>query len=781
MFQGRTLRPLLVLLVFLATGSSAESVDAQQPVPSPAEVLGFTPGEHRKLATWDELVRYYGALADGSPRVRVDTLGRSTRDRPFLLLTITSPDNLDRLEELRQVQERLADPRTIGDENELEDLLDRGKAVALVTHAIHSTEVGSALSGVRLAHRLASSDDPRVLEILDDVIVLHVPSLNPDGTEWVARWYREWVGTEYEGAPLPWLYHHYTGHDANRDWYALTQDETRLTVSGVHNRWHPQIVHDIHQMSRDGPRIFFPPYVDPWEPNVDPALTAAVNQLGLYAAADLTARGRSGVVNSAIYDAFTPARAYQHYHAGARILSETASALLATPVRVEWEELEPRRGFDPHARTWNHPVPWEGGEWGLPDIVAHMEEGALALLTHAARNRRFWLENFHRIGRRAVEGWEGWPDAWVVPAGQSNRTGTEYLLRVLVEGGVEVERAPRAFRAAGRRFPAGSWLIRMRQPYAAFAQTLLESQEYPELREYPGGPPQRPYDVTAHTLPLLLGVEAVPVDGTSALPAGEPLPAPEVAYELPESLREAPPRIGIYKSWGEPMTAGWTRWVFDVHGLAYDTVSAADVRAGGLGERYDVLLFQSQSSDRIVDGLPEEGPAGVRVPPAYAGGIGEEGRRALRAFVRGGGRIVAVERAVDLFTELLDLGVENAVERLPEEEFYVPGSILRLVLEEDPLTRGMAGETAGWYWRSSRSFRVVDPTVEVVARFGDGDPLLSGWLMGPEHLAGAPALVRAPVGRGSVVLFGFQPNYRGQSAATWPLLFNALAGAEIVR
>jgi len=747
---------------------------AAQP-PTPAEYFGFEIGADRQLANWTELSGYYDVLARTSPRVTLDTLGLTTRGRPFLMLTVTSEANQSRIDELHDIQMKLADPRTVRDEAELQELLDRGRTVVLITHAIHSTEVGSAQMAARLLHRLATSDDPEILTILDEVVLLDIPSLNPDGTEWVVDWYDRWVGTEYEAAPLPWLYQFYVGHDNNRDWYAFTQAETQHTVLGAHNRWHPQIVHDVHQMGGRGARIFFPPYIDPIERNVDPSLVAAVNRLGTAMAAELTSQGKAGVVVNAIYDGFTPARAYQHYHGGARILSETASADLASPVELGAEDLGFSRGFDPRLPAWNHPLPWEGGRWGLPEIVDYMEAGALALLGEAARDRRYWLENFHRINRRQVEGMEGRPAAWVIPADQDNPTGLAYLLRILRVGDVEVHRAESAFEAEGIRFPAGSWVVPLDQPWSSFAQTLLEVQEYPDLREYPGGPPKRPYDVTAHTLGLLMDVETVPLDAVptsleTAL-SDEPIPTPDFDFRLPEAFM-APdaPRIALLKSRREPMESGWTRWVFDQYELPYDTIGNERVRAGALTADYDVILLQSQSPGSLRDGW-----SAAVMPPQYAGGLGEEGAAALDRFVREGGRIVAIEQAADYVTDVLGLDVVNAVERLPSERFFVPGSILEATLEPgSPITEGMDSRTAVWYWGDSRAFDVGAPGARVLAHYAQGDPLLSGWILGPEHLAGKAALVEIPVGRGSVVLFGFQPNYRAQSVATWPLLFNAL-------
>jgi hypothetical protein len=743
---------------------------AAQTVPAPREHFGFEIGADRRLANWDALTAYFERLAETSPRVTLDTLGLATAGSPFVMLTITSPENHARLDELRAIQDRLADPRLVESEQELERLFAEGRTIVLITQGIHATEVGASQMSANLAYELASSNDERILEILDNVIVLQIPSLNPDGLQWVADWYNEHVGTEYEASPLPWLYHFYTGHDNNRDWYAFTQQETVLTVLGAHNVWHPQIVHDVHQMGANGARIFFPPYIEPWEPNIDPAITAAVNQLGSYMAAELTAQGMQGVVINGVYDAYTPSRAYMHYKGGARILSETASADLATPVDIPARRLGPGRNYDASRRSWNFPDPWPGGRWGLPDIVQYQKAGALALLTHAAKNRRFWLENFYRINRRAVEKWESWPDAWIIPADGGMEHGIRYALRVLTMAEVEVRRAEEPFTADGLEFPAGSWVIPMRQPYAGFANTMLEVQRYPDLREYPGGPPQRPYDVTAHTLGYLLDFEAVAVDGPIDARLSDPIPVPDFDFELPPHLAGSDaPRVALYKSWEEPMTEGWQRWVFDQYGMAYDTLHDADIRAGAL-QRYDVLIFQSQEPESILHGYGQD-----EVPPPYAGGLDGAGSDEVRAFVRNGGRVVAIEGAAEYVAELFGLDVSDATSAAPANEFYVPGSLLRLELDPaSELSEGMRPEVAAWFWEDSRAFAVNDPRVRVVARYGSGDPLLSGWAIGGDRLEGQPALLEADLGPGSVVLFGFQPNYRAQSMATWPLLFNAI-------
>jgi len=751
----------------LLIGQSAASTQA---IPDPVDYFGFEIGTDRKLADWDQLTSWYEMLASNSPRIVLDTLGETTLGLPFVMLTVTSAANHARLATLHDIQLRLADPRRISDSSELGELLDDGKTVVLVTHGIHATEVGGPQMAARLIHRLAISEDEKVREILENVILLDVPSLNPDGLRMVVDWYRAWLGTEYEAAPLPTLYHHYVGHDNNRDWYAFTQVETELTITKAHNAWHPQIVHDIHQTGSNGARIVFPPFIDPWEPNIDPLLTSAVNQLGAYMAAEVLSQGKQGVVINAVYDAYTPARAYQHYHAGARILSETASVRLATPIVISKENLSARSDFDPKVRSWNFPEVWGGGDWRLSDIVDYMEAGVMALLSNAARNRRYWLENFYHINERAVAKWPDWPAAWIIPADQANPTARDAVLRILTLGDVEVRLAEGGFTAGGQSFPEGSYVILMGQPYASFAHTMLSRQVYPDLRQYPGGPPQPPYDVTAHTLPLLMGIEAVAVEEEPAVGLSAPIADHAVHYETPSGLSgAAAPRIAVYKSWRAAMTEGWTRWVLDQHRIPYDTLHDGDIKGGAL-DRYDVLLFEDQSAGQIRNGhQPGE------VPPEFSGGLGDVGMAAVATFVVSGGRVVAVAAATDAAIDLFELDIGNSVRGLPAQDFYIPGSILQLdVATGHQVTSGVPGESIAWYWRSSRAFEIADPRVTELARYGSGNPLLSGWVLGHEHVAGKSAVVEAEMGEGSVVLFGFPPNYRGQTIATWPLLFNAL-------
>jgi hypothetical protein len=478
---------------------------AQSALKSPKDAFGFDMGADRKLVNWPEIVQYSLTLAKFSDRVKVAELGKSTLGKPFIALTISAPENLRRLDYYRSIQARLADPRGLS-AAESERLIREGKAIVMITCNVHSTEIASSQAALEFAYKLAAGNDETTSAILKNTILLLVPSLNPDGQQMVVEWYRKYVGTPFEACPLPELYHHYVGHDNNRDWYMFTQVETQLTVSKLHNVWHPQIVYDVHQMGSRAARIFVPPWLDPVDPNIDPILQEMTLVVGGSMATDLTAAGKKGVVVNAMYDLWTPSRHYQNYHGGMRILSESASVRIATPISLDFEELTRGPGYDAKRASWNHPDPWPGGEWRLRDIVDYQLITFWSCLSTAARERERLLRNFYLVGKRGVERKDLY--AYVIPNEQKDPVNTAKLLEVMKAGLIEIHQSTAAFSANGKVYGPGSYIIPLAQPYGAWAKTLLERQNYPDLREFAGGPPKRPYDVTAQTLPLLMGVTA---------------------------------------------------------------------------------------------------------------------------------------------------------------------------------------------------------------------------------------------------------------------------------
>ncbi|HVZ76933.1 MAG TPA: M14 family zinc carboxypeptidase, partial [Gemmatimonadaceae bacterium] len=319
---------------------------AQRPsVPTPESILGWAPGTDRKLPTWKQVTDYWMAVGKASPRVQVHVLGKTTLGRPFLAVFISDSANLAHLDRYRAIQRKLMDPR-LQKPGEREQLLREGRNIVMVTSSIHSTEVGGFLTPFVIGDRLVRGDTPEAREILANTIIILVPSLNPDGVDIVGDWYRATLGTPAEGSAPPVIYHYYTGHDNNRDWYAFTQVETRYVIDSLYAPWDPEIVNDIHQQGSGAGRIFIPPYMDPVEPNIDPILTSATNALGLDMSWHMSAEGKTGIANNASYDEWTPARQFSLFHRGARLLTETASARLATAIDLPFDKLGPGRGYD---------------------------------------------------------------------------------------------------------------------------------------------------------------------------------------------------------------------------------------------------------------------------------------------------------------------------------------------------------------------------------------------------------------------------------------------------
>lgn len=486
------------------------AAEGMQTIPAPEEVLGYGVGAERKIPDWPLMVDYFTRLAAASARVEIEELGRTTDDNPLILLTISAPENLARREELRALNAQLFDPRRTPPEA-TEELIATGRSVALLLCTQHSNELGAALMTLELAHELATRDDPETRAILEQTITLIVPCANPDGHRMIVEWYERWLDTPYEGQGMPWLYHRYVGHDNNRDWFMLTQAETRL-IAALHNREHPQLVFDMHQMGRDGARFMLPPFIDPLDPNQDPIVQAGFAAVGTALATELIHEGKAGVATHIIFDNYSPSLSYGNYHGSVDLLSEAASCKFATPVEIAEEDLKERGGYDPRRRTWNQPLPWEGGRWTLRDIVEYDKIAARAFLAHAARDRAGWLRRFAGLMRRTVDRTDP-PYAFLFPERQADPFALAELLETLARGAVEIMVASAPFVADGVRYAAGTRFVLLRQPAGNFAKTLLEIQRYPDLRRWPAGPPLPPYDIAGHTLPLQMGVAWVAVRG----------------------------------------------------------------------------------------------------------------------------------------------------------------------------------------------------------------------------------------------------------------------------
>ena len=494
-----------------------------------------------------------------------------------------------------------------------------------------------------------------------------------------------------------------------------------------------------------------------------------------------------------------------------RILTESASARLATPIHVRADEINQMAlGYNPRERSWNYLEPWTGGEWRVRDIIDDQFIAMESCLYQAAVRREDLLRSFYRVGKHAVDRMK--PFAFVISANQTDPGASKKLLETLAFGQVEIDRAAEPFTAGNRRYPSGSYIIRMQQPYSSFAKTLLERQSYPDLRLYTGGPPRRPYDVTAHTLPLLMGVSVDTVN--QEFPANS---APASTFEFPAVSKRATlaaadteswrivnrtlasgqrvwrdtttgdfqlgdrgdsdarevkrPRIGLYKSYVPSMDEGWTRWLLEQFEFAYTSVVNRDLHSDRLRERFDVIVLPEQRADII-----HEGHKPGAMPEEYTGGLGDVGAEALRRFAARGGTIVCLNEASAYALKYLGIEGKDALAGVSTREFYAPGSLLTARLEQHPITLGLPKDVALWF-ENGPAFEVTGRE-RVIATYPESRVLASGWLMGEKYIARRAAIVDAPVGSGHIILFGVRPQYRAQSYQAFKLFFNALLYSE---
>ena len=817
---------LFFLLAFIFLPAAARAQTQNAAIPSPRSMLGFTPGDDRTIADWKQITSYFAQLDRASDRVHVQTLGETTLKRPLIVAFISAPENIRNLPKLKEIQRRLADPRLVLTEAERDRLFHEGKTVVVISCSIHSNEIVASQMSMQLAYEMASADDAEKREILQNTILLLIPSANPDGIDIVADWYRKTLGTSFEGTEPPELYHHYAGHDDNRDWFMLNLQETKLVTRLFWKEWFPQIVYDIHQQGTDGSRFFIPPFYDPPNPNIAPLLLRQVGLLGHKVAADLQATGYKGVITNAIYDTWWHGgfRTSPYYHNSIGVLSEAASAKLMTPITITREQLmkATSRGMPSALSTaTNLPDPWPGGLWRPRDIMNMEMSASRSILSMAAKYRAEYLRNFYELGQRsiAVKITANDPVAYLIPAGQGNDEAIARMIGALIEQGVEVHKLERELhaeygaqaivristpagykdgqrhnvegeilsfnRVAQEEIPAGSYLIFLAQPYRANVLSLFEPQIYPK-RLTATGEAERPYDVAGWTLPMQMGIESLAVMKIREPVAERKLTIIRTEAEvrrdfglaqrregkspIPNPLRR-PRKLAVYKGWLGVMDEGWTRYVFDNFNVPYSSLLDADVRRGNLRARYDVIILPSQRMKDIIEGNQRGS-----YPSELTGGMTEAGVENLRRFVEEGGTLICFGASTEMAIKRFNLPVRNVLENLKSSVFYGPGSILGLEVDTaHTIARGLPRDVNA-YFINSAAFEVTDPgRVRVVARYNSTHLLRSGWLLGEDKIKGKVALAEVPLGRGRIILFGFRPQHRGQTWGTFPFIFNAIS------
>lgn len=482
-------------------------VTATAQIPTPLSVLGHNPGDDFYLADYDDAIKYFHALAASSDRIKMFKVGKTTRGEEFEIAVISSPENLARLDEYKSIARKLADSRGLTDA-QARELAHTSKVIVHIDGGLHSDEVAGGQHSIQLAYKLISSQgDPQIDAILNNVILVLWPTINPDGQNMVVSWYRRNLGTPFEVSPMPWLYQEYVGHDNNRDGYMLNMQESQV-VTRTEIEYSPVIFYCQHQTAPFPARIWIPPFADPISSNISPYMRSWLNVVGTQMSAALQEQHLPGAISQAQYDNWYPGFLdFTHvFRNEISFFTETALYRYATPRFYTVNDF-PKQSQDLKALTL-YTDPWQGGWWRLGDAVKYMVTGSMSVLDTAAKYRQQLLYNRWQAAHDNIEHFRhSAPYAYVLPNPQADTPEAALLAQKLIDNGLEVHRAARTFRANGIDYPAGTWVVLMDQPFSGLAKELFEAQHYPRAFFDANGKPEKlPYDVTGWTLPLQMGV-----------------------------------------------------------------------------------------------------------------------------------------------------------------------------------------------------------------------------------------------------------------------------------
>jgi len=824
---------LVALLLILST-----AVLGWATVPTPREHLGFTPGDDGKLADYSQILSYFEKLEKSSNRIRLLEFGQTSMGKPMYAAFISSPENLKKLEHYRDINRKLA--LGLVDESEAHKLSEQGRIIVWIDSGLHASEVAPAQHAPELAYRLLTDESEETRRIRQNVILIQVPVINPDGLDWVVEWYRKNIGTEYETAPLPRLYQKYSGHDNNRDWFMLNLQETRNVTRLLFQEWFPEILYNQHQAPPFPARIFVPPYAEPLNPNIPAAVMEGINLIGGAMQERFARENQPGVLSYWGFDAWWDGglRSVPAFHNMHGILTETAGYAYATPKTYSPGDLPERfgNGIPTKEPTVFYERPWLGGKWGVRNAIDYMLTADFAILELAsARSAHFLYLAWEMAHDNILAGTKGDPFAYLVPPDQWDPSTARGMLRRLAMAGIVVRRASAPFQAQGKQYAEGTYVLSAAQPFRGYLMDLLEPQDYPELRSGAGGVTKRPYDIAGWTLSMSMGVHVDRVDRpfevkleddadlTPLAPSrdrrddsffltiadllkrgvktrwssdGRLLEEQDADFGKADWELRAP-RVGVYESWIPNADAGWTDWLLDTFQVPHTTLHNDDFHVSDLRARVDAIVLPSQTAASILYGIRAGERSRDRLGiewglqrPEYTGGIELAGLERLDRFVRDGGTLIAFDAATELPVQHFPLALRLLIHPSPNEPeshapangYYCPGSLLRITVDtSNPIAFGMPKDAFA-FSSGGQAFDITllpefnegDRQIRTVARYANSNLLASGWLSGERLVLGQPILVDARHGKGRVVLFGFRPQFRGQTYGTFKLLLNTI-------
>ncbi len=869
----------LLLTIFLVSTLLLPNQAKTTTIKTPEQFLGFKPGTDRMLFNYTPLINYMKYLDNTSPRLKLIEIGKSPLNKTMYMAFISSEKNIENLDTLKKINKTLALNPNIP-KTKRQQLLEKGKVFVLGTLSMHSDEVGPTQASPLIAYDLTTTQEPRKLEWLEDVVYMMVPNHNPDGMDMIVNHYKKYKGTKYEDSSMPGVYHKYVGHDNNRDYVTLTQPDTRA-VSAVYSRhWFPQVMVDKHQMGAAGTRYFVPPSHDPIAQNIDPGSWNWTAVFGSNMMKDMTRQGLSGISRSFLFDDYWPGSTETcHYKNVISFLTEAASAKLATPVFIEPNEIRVRgKGLAEYKKSINMPLPWPGGWWRLSDIIQYEITSTMSILKTASLHRLDILRFRNDLCRKEVNNGKTKPPYYyILPLDQHDQSELAALVNLLKEHGIDVFRLRDSAVVDNRLYQKGDIVVPLAQPFRPFIKEVMEKQNYP-LRHYtPGGKAITPYDVTSWSLPLHKGVTAVEInekekisgnfdsllqkiDGpfhiTSPLPrnywaalftaarnesfkaaftaltkgfqvkrldraletegkffpkgsfliyrvAGmenllkqmtvspafikKPVPVKTITLKMP--------RVVLVETFFHDMDAGWTRFVLDTYSIPYKIAHPGDFKKIDFVKHFDVVIFPDSAKSALMEGKKKSWGGDyydTSYAPPFTEGIGKEGMKRLMTFFENGGVIVSWGRSTELFMGMLEippawktqkkeefiLPVKDISGELIKKGLYCPGAFMKVsLLTDHPVTLGMPPET-GVFFEGGPVFRTRVPNFDidrrVIGTFPEKNILMSGYSENEEKAGNQPVLVWLRKNKGQLVLFGFRPQFRASTPATYKLLFNSI-------
>jgi len=877
------------------------SIPASNKVSSPEKFFGRIMGAPGELVNSEKAQDYLRALAKTSPRVKFFSIGKSEEGRDVIMIAIADEAEIKNLEQLKNVTATLGDPRKV-DAAGAEKLIATGRPIYYLNAGLHSDETGSTESVLELAYRLAVSEQPMIRQIREKVVVLINPVCNPDGRDKVTEWFYTYLKgkTDYANLPRqsPPYWSKYAFVDINRD----THQQTHETTKAVHRmfyEWHPTVVHDLHEavpllMSWNG--------TGPYNPNIDPITYTEFLEQGFHDVQAMTALGMPGVSTWNFGEAFS------HLYLDSVAMNHNAIGRgYETFGNSSAETMKRKLDHGERSAEWYRPVPPPAEfTWSARDNVNYNETGILASLDFAAKNSTELLRNFYT---KSLNSWQKGmkepPFAFLIPEDQGDPARVAQIVARLLAQHIEVWCASSTIHLKDGEFPAGTYVVRLDQPYRNYAVDLLTPQRYPKN----GG---EPYDDLSWNFANNYHLNAIPaadaairaaaltpVTGTPAVlgavsgvgpifllrdtgqesllaaryalakfkieiaekkfsisgsefPAGSwILPAQD---GLADALRKAAsdaglsfvsagaepsvpkheakaPRLGVWVPWADTDSIGWIRYILDQRKVPYVYLRDEDIRAGGLRDKVDVILYGHVDLELAeqIQGLPKRWSPmpfkkTLKTPsfgtPAESdditGGIGYEGLGQIEKFVNGGGLLVTLGTGSMLALEGgIVRGVRRAAGGVPRSsqgggatasaesqnaETRTPGAHVRVSFArpEHPIAYGYPERTYVFrqnfplYDAPRRWLRMAyctscldgpEDRSGIVLEWGDRDgaPLLvSGQVWGEQGLVGRPAILDMPVGKGHVVSFNFNPMHRDMNRGDHRMLWNAILNWQAI-